>query len=221
MSQPPYPPQETSGAGGAGPGGEREATRPFAPASWPEQPPASGQQPAYGSPSSYGQQPQYGSAPSYGQPSQYGSQPSGYPQQPAYPQSGGYGQQPPYGSTAQQWRGPGTPGAPPAKKSNTTMIALIVAGVLVLAGIGAALWLGLRGGGDGVPPATQEPTGLGSDPVMDEYAQNCYDGDMGACDDLFRESPIDSAYESYGGTCAGRQPVSVSEQIYCVDAFSD
>jgi hypothetical protein len=55
---------------------------------------------------------------------------------------------------------------------------------------------------------------------MDQYAQQCYDGNMEACDDLFRESPIDSAYESYGGTCAGRQPVSVSEQIYCVDAFT-
>ena len=227
MSQPPYPPQEASGAPGAGPGGEREDTRRVAPASWSEHPPAPGQQSPYGFQPSYGQQPpfgsppQYRSHPSYGQQSPYGSPPSAYPQQPAYPQQGGYGQQPPYGPPGQQWSGPGFPGAPPAKKGSTMIIALIVAGVLVLAGIGAALWFGLRGDDRGVPPAAQEPTGLGSDPVMDEYAQQCYAGDMEACDDLFRESPIDSAYESYGGTCAGRQPVAVSDQIYCVDAFSD
>ena len=224
MSQPPYPPQEASGAPGFGPGGERETTRPSTPGPWPGQPPASGRQPPYGPPPSYGQQPQYGSQPSYGeqpygqpQPTGYPQQ-GGYPQQAGYPQQGGYGQ-PPYGPTAQQWSGAGPLGAPPAKKSSTTMIALIVAGVLVLAGIGAAVWFGLRGDDSGVPPATQEPTGLGSDPVMDRYAQECYDGDMEACDDLFRESPVDSAYETYGGTCAGRQPVAVSEEIYCVDAF--
>jgi hypothetical protein len=51
------------------------------------------------------------------------------------------------------------------------------------------------------------PTGLGDDPVMDAYAQDCFNGDMEACDNLFLESDIDSTYEAYGDTCAGRQPL--------------
>ncbi|HEY0126673.1 MAG TPA: hypothetical protein VGB58_06025 [Blastococcus sp.] len=41
---------------------------------------------------------------------------------------------------------------------------------------------------------------------MDAYAQDCFDGDMAACDSLFLESEVDSMYEAYGDTCAGRQP---------------
>ncbi|WP_448642595.1 hypothetical protein [Geodermatophilus sp. URMC 63] len=58
----------------------------------------------------------------------------------------------------------------------------------------------------GVPPATIPPTGLGSDRVLDARAQDCYDGDMAACDDLYFAADVDSAYESYADTCAGRQP---------------
>jgi Pericardin like repeat len=182
--------------------------------------PTYGSQPAYGAQPAYGSQPGYGSQPSAGSP-QYGTQSPWGSQQPSY------GQPRSYGPGGQPWAPPG--GTPP-KKSSTTLIALIVAGVLVVAGIGVALWFGLRGndgatdtGTDagGIPAATQEPIGLGSDPVMDGYARDCYDGDMGACDDLFMESPSDSAYETYGGTCAGRQPVAVSDQIFCVDAFGD
>jgi hypothetical protein len=57
----------------------------------------------------------------------------------------------------------------------------------------------------GIPPASQQPTGLGSDPALDALAQRCYDGDMQACDDLFDQAPIGSAYMTYGDTCAGRQ----------------
>ena len=71
----------------------------------------------------------------------------------------------------------------------------------------------------GIPPATVPPEGLGDDPLMDQYAQACYDGDMTACDSLFRESEPDSAYELYGGTCAGRQAVEVATTVYCTDAF--
>jgi hypothetical protein len=42
---------------------------------------------------------------------------------------------------------------------------------------------------------------------------------MQACDNLYNESEIDSAYETYGGTCAGRQPISASDTVYCTDAF--
>ena len=74
-------------------------------------------------------------------------------------------------------------------------------------------------GGSGIPPATAEPDGLGDDPVLDQYAQDCYDGDMQACDDLYDDSEVGSRYETYGGTCAGRQPESNLDTVYCTDAF--
>jgi hypothetical protein len=63
------------------------------------------------------------------------------------------------------------------------------------------------------------PDDLGDDPALDELAQECYDGDMQACDDLYAQSEADSLYELYGGTCAGRQDVSVSDTEFCTDAF--
>ena len=74
-------------------------------------------------------------------------------------------------------------------------------------------------GASGIPPATVPPDGLGDDPILDQYAQGCYHGDMDACDTLYNESQADSTYETYGGTCAGRQPVGNSDVVYCTDAF--
>jgi hypothetical protein len=141
------------------------------------------------------------------------------------------------------------------------VIALIVAGVVVLAAIGLAVFL-LVGNGDGtttaggtttasssaggsastsersssssprssdsgsvppgaagIPAATVTPDGLGDDPVLNQYAQSCHDGDMQSCDDLFMHSETESLYELYGGTCAGRQPIENSDGVYCIDAF--
>jgi hypothetical protein len=107
-------------------------------------------------------------------------------------------------------------------------VAGIVAGVAVLIiGLAVALVVGLRsddGGGSGsddsgIPEATSDPDGLGDDPELDGYAEDCHDGDMVACDDLFRLSPLGSAYELYGGSCAGRQSNSEARAVYCVDAF--
>ena len=69
-----------------------------------------------------------------------------------------------------------------------------------------------------VPPPTLQPVGLGDDATLNALAQSCYDGDMGACDDLWRQSELDTAYKNYGDTCAGRQPPNTT--IWCVDAFS-
>lgn len=44
----------------------------------------------------------------------------------------------------------------------------------------------------------------GADPVLDAYAQACFEGDYQACDDLFFESPPLSDYEEYGASCGGR-----------------
>ena len=70
-----------------------------------------------------------------------------------------------------------------------------------------------------VPPATVPPTGLGSDPALDAQAQQCYDGDMAACDDLFFAADADSAYERYADTCAGRQPEGTGE--LCTATFPE
>ncbi|MGH9139143.1 MAG: hypothetical protein ACRD0G_19205 [Acidimicrobiales bacterium] len=50
----------------------------------------------------------------------------------------------------------------------------------------------------------EEPPELG-DPEAQDLADECFDGDMQACDDLitFAESPDDDVYE-YSGTCGGR-----------------
>ena len=74
----------------------------------------------------------------------------------------------------------------------------------------------LAPGGD-IPPPTLEPTGLGTDPVLDALAQSCYAGDMAACDDLWRDSEPDSSYRNFGDSCAGRQPPNSG--TWCVDAF--
>ena len=68
-----------------------------------------------------------------------------------------------------------------------------------------------------VPAPTMEPTGLGDDPTLDALAQSCFDGDLAACDDLYRGSDPGTPYRSYGDTCAGRQ--SEGAGIWCVDAF--
>ena len=123
MSQPPYPPQ-----GGNDPGGDRPGNRGWNAPGSPDDPtqrfnapPGEGQRDPthqFGRPGPYGQPP-------YGQPA--------YGQQPGQPPYG----QPPYGP-GQQWAPPG--GQPP-KRNKNTLIALIVAGVVVLAAVGVALWL--------------------------------------------------------------------------------
>ena len=62
------------------------------------------------------------------------------------------------------------------------------------------------GGGLGpvVRSAPVPPGVLGPDPVLDAYAQQCFDGDLQSCDDLYTESPPLSDYEEYGTTCGGR-----------------
>ncbi len=60
------------------------------------------------------------------------------------------------------------------------------------------------GGGDPV-----EPEDFG-EAEFNRLAQQCFDGDLGACDDLFFQTPIDSAGEDYGSTCGGRLTDGVS-----------
>ncbi len=55
-----------------------------------------------------------------------------------------------------------------------------------------------------VPPEAEAPGDLGADPELDALATACFEGDAGACDDLYLRSPVDSASETYGATCGGR-----------------
>ena len=111
------------------------------------------------------------------------------------------------------------------------VVALAVAGAVVLVAVVVlALTVG-RGGGDGggtsgtttggdtMPAATLSPDGLGNDLVLDDLADACYSGDMGACDSLFWEADLGSAYETYGATCAGRQAAGTGRD--CTEAFPD
>ncbi|MGY1813839.1 hypothetical protein [Blastococcus sp. SYSU D00820] len=78
---------------------------------------------------------------------------------------------------------------------------------------------GYSGGPLTAPPVDQSPPvapgELGADPVLDQYAQECFAGDHQSCDDLYYESPPFSEYERYASTCGGRvKPFTV---VYCTD----
>ena len=71
------------------------------------------------------------------------------------------------------------------------------------------------GAGAGDVPEPTSPDGLGDDPELDALAQDCFDGDFSACDQLFFESPVDSDYEAYGDSCGGRnEPAGLCVNIY-------
>jgi len=69
----------------------------------------------------------------------------------------------------------------------------------------------------GIPPATQQPTGLGDDQELNQFAQECYDGDMASCDALYLIADQGTPYETYGVTCAGRQAEDASS--LCEESF--
>jgi hypothetical protein len=48
------------------------------------------------------------------------------------------------------------------------------------------------------------PAERGQDPRLDVLWDECADGDLDACDDLYRESPAGSDYERFGDTCGNR-----------------
>jgi len=52
-----------------------------------------------------------------------------------------------------------------------------------------------------------QPIGLGDDPALDRLWRACEDGSGEACDQLFEDAPINSAYETFGLTCGERPDV--------------
>ena len=68
-------------------------------------------------------------------------------------------------------------------------------------------------------PAGQPPDDLGDDATLDDLADQCFAGDMAACDDLYIAADVGTAYLTYGDTCAGRQPEHTT--VPCVDTFAN
>jgi hypothetical protein len=60
---------------------------------------------------------------------------------------------------------------------------------------------------------------FGTDSTFDRLANECHDGNMAACDELYRTTPIGDArsYEGYGATCGGRVETEIPSQ--CVTQF--
>ena len=61
------------------------------------------------------------------------------------------------------------------------------------------------------PPETLadavQPVGFGDDPQLDRLWLACEEGSGAACDKLFDEAPINTAYEAFGLTCGDRPDV--------------
>ena len=58
------------------------------------------------------------------------------------------------------------------------------------------------------PPSPDRPP---TDSEMQALVDACTEGDMGACDRLYRTSPVGSDEETWGDTCGGRQPAGTGE----------
>lgn len=67
-------------------------------------------------------------------------------------------------------------------------------------------------------PDGEEPGDLGDDPALDRLADDCFAGDLEACDDLYLESPLGSDYERYGSTCGRRNGETFGG---CKDLYDD
>lgn len=120
---------------------------------------------------------------------------------------------------------PPQPQSPARRRRSRRFVLTVVAGSVLAVLAVAALVVGAFAAGQASasgaagasvsqrPPV--DPTGLGTDPVLNAEATRCHDGTMQACDDLFEQSDPMSRYEQYGMTCGGRvKPYDVD---YCTD----
>lgn len=74
-------------------------------------------------------------------------------------------------------------------------------------------WEEVSGEDEGAAQAP-EAYSYGDDPVLDALQDSCTAGDMWSCDQLYQDSPTESAYEAFGSSCGERtDPVTGS----CVD----
>ena len=117
--------------------------------------------------------------------------------------------------------------APAAPATPTGLVAAVLAPVAVFAVVSTLLLAlgsaqdpvvqasGYSGSGEPVDPPS--PGNVDYDPEYAELADDCHDGDMSACDDLYFQTPVDDPYETYGTTCGGR----LDDETYgdCVGVF--
>ena len=240
------PGEDSSGAQPWRPPGSDEPTQQFGPPGGPQREPTQrlpepgqygpsapwGPPPPYvppgqsAAPGPYGPPDPYGPWGQYSPPGRYGPPPGQFPPPAQFGPPDLYAQ-PVFG---RPWGSPGGPQAPRPGNRNT-VIALVLAGILALAAVGVGLFLFLGNdrngaaagdqrtsfGSSDLPAPSVEPDGLGADSSLDELAESCYDGDMRACDSLYDRSDAGSDYETYGDTCAGRQPSGTL--IYCTESF--
>lgn len=185
------------------------------------QPPAAAEPyaaPGYGAP---GYPPAGGAAGPYGAPAEgspYGAPPAGTAPYGVPAAGAPYGAAPPGGAPGAPYGGPGGPyGAPPKKKSLAWLwILLGVLGLLIVGGIIAAVMFFRTVANeldDVLPTSNSDAYTYGDDATLDGLWDACEGGDMEACDNLFRESPLGSEYEDFGNTCGNR----TDGGRYCVD----
>lgn len=61
------------------------------------------------------------------------------------------------------------------------------------------------------------PLTYGDDPVLDELWDSCEAGELDSCDDLYSQSPGDSEYLAFGGSCGNRG----NDSRWCVNQPGD
>lgn len=128
-------------------------------------------------------------APAYGAPAQapYGAPASAY----GAPASA-------YGAPASAYAGGTTPPPSGGRKKWPWILGIVL---LVLVGLGVGAFFLLRS----LFGAVAEYGEYGSDAALDRLYDQCADGDMAACDELYFDSPWGSEYEEFGNTCGGTQ----------------
>ena len=108
------------------------------------------------------------------------------------------------------------PGAevPPEQRGRLTTIRVDCVGLdnLGVFTVPATVAPGASGGRDGAAAGSVET--LGDDPVLDDRWRACEAGFGAACDELFAEAPIGSAYEAFGVTCGNRTPEPRCADVY-------
>ena len=92
-----------------------------------------------------------------------------------------------------------------ASKTARRLVATIVVAVLLPIVIGAAVVVLAVVSGESPTPYTPGPRQTyGDDADLDALWDACAAGGWASCDQLYRESPIDSPYEDFGSTCGDR-----------------
>ncbi len=147
----------------------------------------------------WGGQPPSGSEPYQSAPTAHGDNPYGYPL--GGTGSGGrpYEEVPPPGADPAWSGGYGDPGA---RRRRTVMGLLTAAGVAVLTGVVVlALWLTDRDRDAPISLPTPNSWSYGSNAGLDDLWDQCADGHMAACDELYLTAPAGTEYQRFGSTC--------------------